>query len=226
MHSAHSLGKAIAAVVLTALGLLPALTRAADHADAPGTKGAHGDHAADITDVFLFRANGKLVGAINICGAPAPQTRVDGPTGRFDPQVIFTYHIDTNCDAKPDIDVNVRFGVNSAGQTGVQLENLPGAGATLVAGPVETINTTPSGLRFFAGLKDDPFFFDFQGFSATEASFDTTNRTSTGKLLFDNKRDSFGGRNITAIVFEMDETAATQGSTKICVYATSGRLMQ
>jgi hypothetical protein len=208
------------------LALAAGSALAADHADAPGTKGAHGDHAADITDVFLFRSGGKLVGAINLAGAPAPQTRVDGPHGTFDPQVIFTYHLDTNCDAKPDIDVNVRFGLNSAGEVGVQLENLPGAGAALVAGPVETVNTTPSGLRFFAGRKDDPFFFDFEGFQATEASFDPTNQASTGKLLFDNKRDSFGGRNITAIVFEMDLAAATQGSRKICVYATSGRLMQ
>ncbi len=216
----------LAAAMLAALALVPGIAPAADHADAPGTKGTHGDHAADITDVFLFRAGGKLVGAINLAGAPAPQTRVDGPTGRYDPQVIFTYHIDTNCDAKPDIDVNVRFGLNSAGQIGVQLENLPGAGATLVSGPVEKVNTTPSGLKFFAGRKDDPFFFDFEGFSATEASFDSTNKTSTGQLLFDNKRDSFGGRNITAVVFEMDLAAATQGSKKICVFATSGRLMQ
>lgn len=208
------------------LALAAGSALAADHADAPGTKGTHGDHAADITDVFVFRAGGKLVGAINIAGAPAPQTRVDGPSGTFDPQVIFTYHIDTNCDAKPDIDVNVRFGLNSSGAIGVQFENLPGAGASLVAGPVETVNTTPSGLKFFAGRKDDPFFFDFEGFTATEASFDATNQTSTGQLLFNNKRDSFGGRNITAIVFEMDQAAATQGSKKICVFATSGRLMQ
>lgn len=220
------LGNGFTAAVLAALAIGPGAVLAADHADAPGTKGDHGDHAADITDVFVFRAGGKLVGAINIAGAPSPQTRVDGPTGRYDPQVIFTYHIDTNCDAKPDIDVNVRFGLNSSGQIGVQLENLPGAGAALVSGPVETINTTPSGLKFFAGRKDDPFFFDFEGFSATEATFDPTEKTSTGQLLFNNKRDSFGARNITAIVFEMDQTAATQGSKKICVFATSGRLMQ
>ncbi|HZR35021.1 MAG TPA: hypothetical protein VFA75_06565 [Nevskia sp.] len=221
-----NLGNSFAATILAGLLIGPATALAADHADAPGTKGAHGDHAADITDVFVFRRNGKLVGAINIAGAPAPQTRVDGPTGRYDPQVIFTYHIDTNCDARPDIDVNIRFGLNSAGQIGVQLENLPGAGATLVSGPVEKVNTTPSGLKFYSGLRDDPFFFDFEGFSATEASFDPTNKTSTGQLLFNNKRDSFGGRNITAIVFEMDPAAATQGSHEICVFATSGRLMQ
>jgi hypothetical protein len=216
----------LAGTGLLALGLAAGTALAADHADAPGTKGTHGDHAADMTDVFVFRAGGKLVGAINIAGAPAPQTRVDGPHGTFDPQVIFNYNLDTNCDAKPDITVHVRFGLNSKGEIGVQLENLPGAGATLVSGPVEKVNTTPSGLRFFAGRKDDPFFFDFEGFSATEASFDPTNKTSTGQLLFNNKRDSFGGRNITAIVFEMDPAAATQGSHKICVFATSGRLMQ
>jgi hypothetical protein len=221
MHFRHTLATA----GLAALCLIPGAALAADHADAPALKGDHGDHAADITDVFLFRANGKLVGAIDIAGAPRPQARVDGPTGRYDPQVIFTLHIDNNCDAKPDIDVNVRFGLNSAGQIGVQLENLPGAGATLVAGPVEKVNTTPTGLKFYAGLRDDPFFFDFEGFGATEASFDPTNTNSTGQLLFNNTRDSFGARNITAIVFEMDLDKASNGSKKICAFATSGRLM-
>src|SRR5262249_18046611 len=148
-------------IAMLALGLASGAALAADHADAPGTKGDHGDHNADITDVFVFRAGGKLVGAIALGGAPSPQTPVDfGTVGRFDPQVLFTYHIDTDCDAKPEIDVNVRFGLNSAGQIGVQLENLPGAGATLVSGPVNKINTTPSGLKYYAGLKDDPFFFD------------------------------------------------------------------
>lgn len=213
-------------LAMLALGLASGAALAADHADAPGTKGDHGDHAADITDVFVFRANGKLVGAIDIAGAPRPQSRVDfGTTGRFDPQVIFTFHIDNNCDAKPDIDVNIRFGLNSSGQIGVQLENLPGAGATLVSGPVNQVNTTPTGLKFYAGLRDDPFFFDFEGFGATEASFDPTNTNSTGQLLFNNTRDSFGARNITAIVFEMDQDKASNGSKKICVYSTSGRLM-
>ena len=213
---------------LTALGIAAAgAALAADHADAPLLKGDKGDHAADITDVYLFRAAGKLVGAINITGAPDPQARVDRATGSFDPKVLFTYQLDTNCDGKPDRSVYVRFGTNAAGQSGVQLENVPGAGADQVAGPVEKINTTPSGLRYFAGLRDDPFFFDFVGFTATEATFGPEDEPPTGMLMFDHTRDSFGQRNITSIVFEMDLAEATKDVSNhtICAFATSGRMM-
>ena len=206
------------------LGAMAAPVMAADHVDAPGTKGATGDHAADITDVFMFRANGKLVGAIDICGAEEPNARVDFLPGSYDPKVILQYHIDTNCDGVPDIDVNVRFGTNAAGQTGVQLENLPGAGATLVAGPTDTVNTTPSGLRFYAGYRDDPFFFDFDGFTALMASLGNPSNPPTGMIPFSSKRDAFGMRNVTAVVFEMDLGQATQGSSKVCVWSSTGRL--
>lgn len=192
---------------------------AADHADAPASKL---DPSADITDVFVFRKDpGKLVGVIAFGGTPAPNVRVDGPTGRFDPDVVFTYNIDTDRDSQPDIQIHVRFGTNGAGQTGIEIENLPGAGYRYVFGPVEQVNTTPNGLRFFAGLRDDPFFFDFEGFRATLNTFGTP---PNGSLQFDNTRDSFAYRNITAIVFEMDEASATRGSSEIWVWATSGRL--
>lgn len=208
------------AVVCVALGATrPA--PAADHADAPASAL---DPSADITDVFVFRKEpGKLVGVIAFGGAPVPRPRVDGPTGRFDPDVIFTYNIDTDLDARPDIQIHCRFGKNGAGQDGVEIENLPGAGYRYVFGPVETVNTTPNGLRFYAGLRDDPFFFDFEGFRATLNSFGDTS-TPDGTLMFDNTRDSFANRNLTALVFEMDEAAATRGSTQIRVWATSGRL--
>ena len=195
--------------------------RAADHADAPASTL---DPSADITDVFVFRKEaGKLVGVIAFGGAPAPRPRVDGPTGRFDPDVIFTYNIDTDRDSRPDIQVHCRFGQNGAGEWGLELENLPGAGYRYVFGPVETVNSAPNGLRFYAGLRDDPFFFDFQGFAATLATFGDASAPD-GSFQFDNTRDSFANRNLTAIVFEMDEAAATRGSEEIYVWATSARL--
>lgn len=206
------------------IGLSAGPAPAADHVDAPGTKGATGDHAADITDVFVFRAGGKLVGAINISGAEDPNPRVDFFPGSYDPKVILQYHIDTNCDGVPETDVNIRFGSNAGGQAGVQLENLPGAGATFVAGPANTVNTTPTGLKFYAGYRDDPFFFDFEGFTALMASLGDPGQPPTGQIPFSSKRDAFGQRNLTAVVFEMDQAAAARGSSQICVWASTGRL--
>jgi Domain of unknown function (DUF4331) len=192
---------------------------AADHAEAPT---ATADPAADIADVFLFRAAGKLVAAVTFSGAPAPRTRVDGATGRYDRDVLYTFHIDRDRDAVADVRIHARFGQNSLGQWGVELENVPGAGARYLFGPVEQV-VTANGLRFYAGLRDDPFFFDAQGFNATLASFGDDSAPD-GQVLITSTRDSFANRNVTVIIFEMDLAAATAGSPELYFWGTTARI--
>jgi hypothetical protein len=211
---------------LTSLGL-----KAADHVDAPGTDTAPGRNpqvlGADMADVFIFRRDGALVGAITFAGTPAPRTRVDGLIGSYDPDVLYLYNIDTNADARPEFVVKVRFGRNGAGQWGVEFEDIPGAGAKYVFGPVETVLRSRNGLKVFAGRKDDPFFFDVQGFNATLATFGDDSAPD-GSLQFNGNRDSFGTRNLTAVVFEMDlATIATRAqNNELRVWATTERLMR
>lgn len=209
-----------------AIGLLsitPLLAWSADHAEAPT---AQADPAADIADIFLFREAGRLVGAITFGGTPAPNVRVDGATGRYDPDVLYSFFIDTNNDAKPEYEILIRFGRNAAGEAGVQFENLPGAGVDKFSGPVGKVFTSPSGLRAFVGLTDDPFFFDAQGFTATNASFNTTDDPK-GELLIDFRRDSFGFRNLTSLVFEMNLATVTPTTgTMLRAWATTGRLIK
>ncbi|MGH2828891.1 MAG: hypothetical protein ACRDJM_00250 [Actinomycetota bacterium] len=174
--------------------------------------------------MFLFRAAGKLVAAVTFSGAPAPRTRVDGATGRFDRDVLYSFQIDRNRDAVQDHTIHARFGQNGAGEWGVELENVPGAGARYLFGPVEQVVTAPNGLRFYAGLRDDPFFFDAQGFNATLASFGDDSAPD-GQVLITNTRDSFANRNVTVIVFEMDLAAATAGSPEIYFWGTSARIV-
>ena len=203
--------------IALALAVMPA--PAADHAEAPT---ATADPAADIADVFLFRAAGKLVAAVTFSGAPAPRTRVDGATGRFNRDVLYSFHIDRDLDAVEDHTIYARFGQDGTGAWGVELENVPGAGARYIFGPVEQV-TTVSGLRFYAGLRDDPFFFDTQGFNATLASFGDDSAPN-GQVLITNTRDSFANRNVTVIVFEMDLDAAVAGSPEIYFWGTSARI--
>jgi len=204
--------------VILAFAALPAL--AADHVEAPT---ATADPAADIADVFLFRSADKLVAAVTFSGAPAPRTRVDGATGRFDRNLLYSFHIDRDRDALADHSIHARFGQDSTGAWGVELENVPGAGARYLFGPVEQVVTAPNGLRFYAGLRDDPFFFDAQGFNATLASFGDDSAPD-GQVLITNTRDSFANRNVTVIVFEMDLAAATAGSPEIYFWGTSARI--
>ena len=215
----------IGLAVLLAMLLSPSL-RAADHVDAPGTSN---DPATDITDVFLFRGDpGKLVGAICFGGQPAPRPLIT--QSYFDSNVIYTLHIDTDGDvSKAEFEINIRFGRNSKNEPGIEIENLPGAGARYVFGPVEQVITGPHGLRFYAGLRDDAFFFDVQGFRATLDSFEGPGGDPNhGVLMFDKNRDSFTLRNLTAIVFEMDLATITAGQRPplIRAWATTGRLME
>ena len=209
----------------------------ADHADAPGTSG---DFAADIADVFLFpspESATKLVGAITFGGRPAPRSRIDG-TFYCDPDVLYTYNIDRadafgNFDSIPEVQVFVRFGKNSQGQCGLQLENVPGAGGRF-SGPIEQVFFTNSGIRAFAGLRNDPFFFDFEGFTALLGTFAQPGQNGDLVAAFrlagnQPRRDSFVGRNASAIVFEMDlESVAPKAASglrpKIRVWATTGRI--
>lgn len=198
----------------------PGVAAAADHAEAPAVVA---DPAADIADVFLFRAEGRLVAAMSFAGIAAPNPRIDGPTGTYDADVLYRFHFDTDLDGSADYVVDARFAQDDDGDWGIQLENLPGAGTRYVSGPVEGINRTDTGLRFYAGLRDDPFFFDSQGFNATLATFGDPD-TPSGQILIRNDRDSFGFRNLTFIVFEMDETAARRGASEIRFWGTTARI--
>ena len=135
-----------------------------------------------------------------------------GGSATYDADVLYTVHFDNNADNAADHSVHVRFGQNTAGEWGVQLEGLPGVTGA-VSGPVETTLTAGTG-QAWAGLADDPFFFDFQGFEDTLA---------TGMISFDADRDSFEGTNVTALVVEMDLAEALDGETTLSMWATARR---
>jgi hypothetical protein len=214
--------KLLAAALGACLGTCSLAATAADHAESPTVTA---DPAADIADVFFFRPSqgeNRIVAAISFAGrpavAPAPdgsvRPRIDGPTLRCDPNVLYVINIDNNADgnldSRPDVRVLARLARNGNGQCGVQVENIPGA-AAVVSGRTDTVLTdSGSGLRVFAGLVEDPFFFDSIGFGETLATFGTPD-TPTGELRITNTRDTFGGRNLSAIVFEMALAPAAGG---------------
>lgn len=194
------------ALVAGAISALAPAAWAADHLEAPGTQA---DAAADIDDVYAWHtSSGHLVAVITFGGPLAP-----GDAAPYDADTIYQVHIDSNGDNRPDKDITVRFGQASDGSWGVQVSDLPG-GDAVVTGAVDTNIDAGGGLMVFAGVRDDPFFFDLTGFQST---------LSTGTLGFDSSRDFFAGKNTTAIVLEMDTGAATGSSHTIQLWATTGR---
>ncbi|WP_025292585.1 DUF4331 family protein [Sphingomonas sanxanigenens] len=185
---------------------------AADHLDPPGrTDKAFDttpDRAADIADVYTWHTDTALVIAMTFAG-PAGTNR----PGTYDRDVLYGINVSTDgVRETTELPIRVRFGSGGGGY-GVQFSGLPGV-ATPFAGPVETDLTTPNGIKVRAGLFDDPFFFDLQGFRETR---------STGMLRFDRTRDFFAGQNDTAIVIEIPRAALPEGTGSVDIWGSTAR---
>lgn len=230
--------KSFVASVVVSLAILGGSATGADHAESPG---ADADSAGDLADVFLFRSpenSSRMVGAITFGGRPLPRSRID-QTFYCDPKVLYILNIErANAQGQfantPTTRIFARFGKDpKTGQCGVRIENIPGAGGT-VTGPIETNFTSSTGLRVFAGLRNDPFFFDAEGYNGIIAAFASpappggyvVNAFGLGSRP---RRDSFANRNVSTIVFEMDLDALAPASggarPKIQVWATTARLV-
>ena len=223
-------------LVLGALAVSVAVM-SADHVESPGTDA---DLPADIADIFFFPSPEtpatKMVAAITFGGSPVPHVRTDQ---RFycDRNVIYVLNIDRAdaagvFDNVADVSIVTRFASNVAGACKVQFENIPGAGGTF-SGPVEGVVTSPTGIKGFAGRRNDPFFFDAEGLTALYASFgagppQSGDVAAAFGLGARPRRDSFANRNVSAIVFEIDVNVLAPMVAgvrpKVRVWATTARL--
>ncbi|MBF2707674.1 DUF4331 family protein [Flavobacterium soyangense] len=184
---------------------------AADHADAPAVTG----NASDITDVYAFQGQdtNNMVFVVNTQGLLTPAATA-GAT--FNENVLQEINIDTNGDNVEDLviqairknDKMYFFGPVAPGTTGVTSTVKTDA----VAGNVEIskygsapIIGTSNGMKFFAGPRDDPFFFDLNQFKhilAGEAS--GFNNPGT---------DTFGGTNVLSTIIEVPKSLLGSSST-------------
>ncbi|MEM9491956.1 MAG: DUF4331 family protein, partial [Myxococcota bacterium] len=169
------------------------------------------DLALDLGDFYAWHtADGNVVLIMTMGHDQMPTA---GQTGLYDPDALYGFHIDTDDDQLADHDIWIRFGQNGAGDWGVQARGVPGATEDLV-GSVELDISAGNGVRLFAGLRDDPFFTDVEGFFAT---------ASSGDLMFDSTRDNRAGTNCTAIVLQFP-VAALGGANRFDTWVTSSRI--
>lgn len=195
---------AAAGLVAASVPLLAAVVSAADHLDAPKTQA---NQAADITDLYAWHTDqGKVVVAVNFAGLGEA-----GAEPKYNSTIVYGVHIDNDGDNKADIDTWVRFGQNSQGEWGVQVTDLPG-GDPVITGPVGTTIDTKLGLRVYAGLRDDPFFFDLDGFQKT---------LMTGTVSFNKDNDTFAKTNVSSIILEMSTDAVKGAGNSFTVWAST-----
>jgi hypothetical protein len=181
--------------------------QAADHTEAPGTIA---DPPADLADFYMWHNDdGKLVAVMTFAGKAEAGTP---PT--YDVDALYGFHIDNDGDNVADIDIWCRFGTNMAmDEWGVQCLNVPGS-AGPIEGLVDTTIDDGAGNMVYAGSREDPFFFDLDGFQSTLMS---------GMLDFNSENDTFAGLNVTAIVVEMDAAMAVGDDMTLQAWITTGR---
>jgi hypothetical protein len=216
------LGGGVAAAGLAALLVPGQLALSADHFDPPlRTDPRPGfdptpDRSADIADVFASydATNVYLTVTVHTFDATAASPL----SSTYDRDVVYGLNISTSDPAAtPEVGIRFRFGPGTNGTGfGVKFDNLPGLnGAPLVCKVEDTTcqAVTANGtVRAYAGLRDDPFFFDLQGFRDT---------LSTGNLSFNPTRDFFAGKNILTVVLQIPRAALN--TNRIGVWATSAR---
>jgi hypothetical protein len=198
----------------------------ADHLDSPGPIAITvddnsasigppmGDPKTDITDVYAFLKPGdssKSILALNVNPlAPALASS-------FDSAAMYMLNVDTNGDAVADRSFRIRFsdfvgGVQTATvhlATGRLAAGLNNGGAAIIAGAPASFGPDPQvtrngDVKFFAGIRSDPFFFDLLGFiDGFNFSFG----------------DFFADKNVFSIVLEVPNSALGTSPATTSVWA-------
>jgi len=226
-----------------ALFLSGHVSRAADHGDAPNVAG---DQISDLADVYFFldpNDNSKAVLILTERGFIVPGEAVNFAI--YDPNVRYTFQIENTGDARPDRFITVSFDKRSAvpGPPGAEILQVPRAQTATVALPngtqftapvlnpslaanspsqasATTLNAGGTGVDFFAGETDDPFFFDIPAFGRFIAS---VRSGSPDPSQFNRARDTFAGYNILAIALRVPVSMIKGGRNVIGLSAISER---
>jgi hypothetical protein len=222
------------AVILGVLTVSP--VRAADHRDGPGVKA---DIAADINDVFAWMSADAA--RVYLVMTVFPFATAEA---RFSDSAQYVFHTSSaaafGAAGAPEVNVICTF--NAAQVITCR------AGGSSVSGDASAeagLTSTDGKLRVFAGRRNDPFFFNLNGFSRTTRIV----AEAAGDLTFDDAgcpqldeatanalvtqlmtepdgspaTDEFAGANGLAIVVSIDKTLLTGGGPILAVWGSTNR---
>lgn len=189
-------------------------------ADPPAGAGTAADREADIADVFAWHTGSGATGTITTVlsfGGPNPPAADQAVP--CDPDVVYQIHISSDADFEDEHTIEARFGTDDLDNCFVRVTGAPGMMASEeIVVPVEydaSLNVPSGVVRVHAGLHDDAFFFDLEGFRTT---------VMTGTLSFVNDRDFFAGQNTPAIVVEFPLLAVSPANERFRVWASTNRI--
>lgn len=220
-------GALLSAAVLTALAVqMTPVTRAgaSDHIDSPSITQ---DRGSDLTDTWAFldpNDNSKVVLMMSTQGFVVSGEHFGMVI--FDHNIRYRFEIENTGDAKPDRFVDVSYSRGLGRQTAqtatIRLPN----GRTFTApttistqnvqptpAPAPVVTTDPaSGVSFFGGNADDPFFLDDTGANLLVASVIAGRPNKS--LLGSRGRDTYAGFN-TLITTVRVPVALLRGSSNV-----------
>jgi len=190
------------------LGIATFVAIAADHIDAPGVTG----ETTDITDFYAFQgeSTNNIAFVANVQGLLAGGSETENAS--FDENVIIEINIDTDEDAVEDLVIQA---VPRDGQMyffGPVAPNQTGLSSTIMTSAANqgVVNITPygsdaitsvfNGIQYFAGPRDDPFFFDFTRFNEI---LDQDNDINSFE---DPGTDTFANTNVLSVVVEVPKS--------------------
>ena len=163
------LGAAVVASALTmVVATAPSLSFGADHADAPGTLQSPSNRPdADINDVYAFQAS---AGQTVLAMTTHPAVGVLSPS-TYATDIQYVINVDEKGTSHANRAYVLRFNaLDSDGTQGYRLYKYTGRhaesltdGTKIGTGRTGT-STTIGGIKVFAGLRSDPFFFDLDAF--------------------------------------------------------------
>ncbi|NNK39769.1 MAG: DUF4331 family protein [Winogradskyella sp.] len=194
---------------------------AADHIDAPAVAGG----TNDITDYFAFQGEDQsnIVFVANVLGLLSPGASANAS---FDENTLIEFNIDTNGDNVEDLVIQATardgemyfFGPTAPATTDLNstilADNGIQASVDITAYGQPAVIENANGLKYFAGPRDDPFFFDFAQYTEI-INGNASSFNSPGA-------DTFAGTNVLSVVVEVPK-ALIGGSGTINTWVESKR---
>lgn len=202
MRTFNKLATLGAAITVLTIGAAPLFTSAADHLEAPL---AAANRSLDITDIYAFDGSNSKKTVLVIDVNPFAGV-ANGTT--FSTTGSYYFNVDKNGDYVADDVYKVAFDVGAPDSK--QSLTLWKNGETLLTGMTGNANNG-GGARLYAGVNDDPFFFDLVSFKHwrdpnNDGTFCLTAGCDgySGPTTFDGI-DTFRGANVNTIVLEIPD---------------------
>ena len=210
----------VSTVLLAAVALFATVpTQAADHLDSPRTQG---DASADINDVYVFRGTSADLGAEDTTVLIMTVFPVADAAARFSPNVDYVFNVVDAADSANSWTITC----TAAGDPQMITCDTGTVSDTVAFNAVEAGTPSNETMRIFAGLRDDPFFFDLSDFNAVLDSVLAGAPDATPLVDgADDAADFFAPLNTLAIVVEIDNSV-WGSSTTLNVSATTVRNAQ